>query len=123
MTRTSSRFTSWFMAFALAVALVAVVPAFQGSAHAYTTTNGRLHNFRWNEETKTGRVTLRNSNGYSHYRVTQSTDCGWHTGNAGGPIPCRTLGQDRYRNKPTRIQWVRTAAGNRRAVQVSVDIR
>ena len=120
--RISTRIKSVLLAFALSAALVLTIPAFYAVAHASSVSNGRLHNFTYNADTRIGHLTIVNHKGKSRYKVTKDTDCGYSTGQSGGPIPCRTLGQDRYQDRPTRVTWKLTDSGVRKASQVVVDI-
>jgi hypothetical protein len=106
----------------MSVVLALAIPAFDTAARASSVSNGRLRNFTYNADTKIGHLTIENSKGTSRYKVTRDTDCGYSTGQSGGAIPCRSLGQDKYENKPTRVTWKLTDSGVRKASQVVVDI-
>jgi hypothetical protein len=82
------------------------------------TTTGKLGSFKYNAGTKVGKLTV----GKYTYRVVAKTDCGYSTGQSGDQIRCKTLGKAKYRKKPVRIVWHRSASGSRVAELVAVDL-
>jgi hypothetical protein len=120
---TRSRFTSVFLAFAVALTLVLAIPAFDTTADAATTVSkGRIVDYTYNAKTERGHLRVINSKGTTSYRVTKDTDCGVSYGQSGDSINCNSLDKEKYKGKPVRIRWTETGTGTRKAVQVAVDM-
>ena len=118
MKRIFSSFAALTMALALSGAIVAS-PILDSTAQA-DQSQGKLHKFTFDTDTKTGRVVLDTKNGLKRFRVTKNTDCGESFGEYGDTVPCRNLRQDKYHNRSTYVSWSRSN-GVRKASYVSVD--
>jgi hypothetical protein len=107
-----------FLATAAMLAAGIGVSSVATAAAAPPVAKGKLAGFKYNATTKVGKLTV----GKYTYRVNGDTDCGYSTGQSGDQIPCKTLGKTKYRNKPVRVSWHRTATGYRVADLVAVDL-
>lgn len=122
MKRLSSGVAALLVTLSLSGGLIAA-PVFETTAHASTNTSrGLLTSFTWNADTHVGHLVLDTPKGLKGFRVTSITDCGVSTGQSGDSIHCRTLGRDKYHNKPTKVRWRTSAHGARKAIQVVVDL-
>jgi hypothetical protein len=111
-----------FLAVAVALTMTAGLTA---TAGADTLTKGKLVSFSYNSDSKVGKLKIKRSSGNLAFRVDRKTDCGVSYGNppqSGDSIPCRTLGKEKYRDRPVRVTWHKGPGGGRIADVVGVAL-
>jgi hypothetical protein len=107
------------------MAVAVLVAAFAAVAGAATeqTLNGKLSSFTYKASAKTGKLHIVSSKGVkTTIALNADTNCGVSYGQSGDEIPCKTLGNSKYANKPLRVTAKRYSDGHRVALVVAADL-
>ena len=87
----------------LSLALVAFGAVASSASAAMTT--GKIANFSYNSDAKSGVLTVVTGGDKVKFRVKNSSTCGVSYGQSGSEIPCRTLGKDKYDGRVADVRW------------------
>lgn len=110
---------------AVLVSLCLVVVAFASMASAASAnqTTGKITNFSYNADSKSGVLTLLVKGDKMKFRVRNNSaksTCGVSYGQSGDGIPCRTLGKPKYDGRTADVTWKKD--GDRRLTSL-VSVR